>query len=256
MPVYQYCKKQQGIAFIADQTISQAFRRATLDRNMTVNTAAMQRALAQLDLDGLVILDFGCGSGNLLRLLRGTRAAAIYAFEVIPDHIDPDILIWAADTGNNTPRLTINPGDFKINPDCANGDFTAYDYDSILARHSGFAIIGNPPYFLYNRVLSLTERADFIGALMITSYGRLGNHAGWDVLRVMDGHDFDPPAWNDQYLVQTGFAGRTRIRRDNQPTPQGHPQPRPHINDRNPLADPGDHYPEMWEQLNRLAPRP
>ena len=236
-------------------TTTTAFTRATLDRNMTMNTARARLALSQLDLQDMAVMDFGCGNGNLLRLLRNTNARTVYAFEVMPEHIDEDIRAWARDA-DATPRLIINPADMKINPEAPDGDLTAYDYNHLLQGHSQFAIVANPPYFLYNRILSLTAHEKFSGALMITSKGRLHNHPGWDVLGVMSGDDFNPPAYGLQYLLQTGFDGRTAIDRSDQPHIHGHPQPYPPINDRRPETDATDHYPEMWEQLNKLKEKP
>ncbi|QQG37140.1 MAG: hypothetical protein HYS17_05100 [Micavibrio aeruginosavorus] len=230
------------------------FTRATLDRNMTVNTASFENALAHIDLCGIAVLDFGCGTGNLVRLLRETNADTIYAFEVMPEHLAPDIRAWAADPSAR-PRLILNPWQFKMNPDAPDGDLTAYDYARLLGKHEKFAIVSNPPYFLYNRILSLTLTDKFAGALMITSRGRLHNHPGWHVLGVMDGHDFNPPAYGLQYLVQTGFEGQTHIDRTEQPCINGQPQIYPPINNREPQADRTDHYPEMWEQLGRLPRR-
>lgn len=230
------------------------FTRAVLDRNMTINTNGFSRALENIDLTGLAILDFGCGNGNLLRLLRHSQAATVYAFEVMPEHLDPDIQAWADDPLAK-PRLIINPVACKIHTDAPDGDLTAYDYEALMSRHDQFAIISNPPYFLYNRILSLTKSEKFNGALMITSKGRLHNHPLWDIIGVMENTDFDPPAYNPQYLVQTGFAGRTN-HRDDQPHIHGHPQPYPHINDRVPTTDMTDHYPEMWDQLNNLKNKP
>lgn len=245
--------------------IAPAFTRATLDRNMTVNTTSFERALAQLDLSDMAVLDFGCGTGNLVRLLRHTNAKIIYAFEVMPEHLAPDILDWVDDP-TATPRLILNPADFKIYADAADGDLTAYDYFRLLGQHEKFAIISNPPYFLYNRILSLTgnnlaaENQDyrqlaekFAGALMITSKGRLHNHPHWDILAILEGSDFNPPAYGQQYLIQTGFADRTPITRENQPHITGKPQSYPPITNREPLADATDHYPEMWAQLEKLA---
>ena len=231
--------------------ITPVFTRAVLDRNMTVNTTIVSKSLENLDLSGIAVLDFGCGNGNLLRLLKNTNADVVYAFEVMPEHIDEDIRKWAGDM-DAKPKLVINPAGMKRNAQAPDGDLTAYDYERILKDHKEFAIVSNPPYFLYNRILSLSLHEKFAGALMITSRGRLHNHPGWDVVSVMDKNDFDPPAYNTQYLVQTGFSGRTKISRGDQPHIHGHPQTYPHINDRLPMADATDHYPEMWEQLNGL----
>ena len=236
-------------------TVATSFTRAVLDRNMTMNTAPVSRALENLDLSGLAVLDFGCGHGNLLRLLKNTNADVVYALEVMPEHIDADILAWA----NNftaKPKLVINPVSMKQDAQAPHGDLTAYDYERMLKSHKKFAIVSNPPYFLYNRILSLSLNEKFAGALMITSKGRLHNHPGWHVLGVMNGQDFDPPAYGTQYLVQTGFDDCTLIDRSEQPYIHGHPQPDPPINDREPLADITDHYPEMWKQLNDLRNRP
>ncbi|MDB5492329.1 MAG: hypothetical protein JWO78_2178 [Micavibrio sp.] len=226
------------------------FTRAVLDRNMTVETAPMEHALEHINLSGMAVLDFGCGNGNLLRLLRNTNADTIYAFEVMPEHIDQDILDWANDN-EAKPRLLINP-DYKIIADAPDGDLTAYNYRDILEPHAKFAIVSNPPYFLYNRILSLTQDEKFAGALMITSKGRLRNHAGWTICAVMNAEDFDPPAGNSQYLVQTGLG----LCDDDHARPCGTPQFFPPINNREDLADPTDHYPQMWEQLDGLKKGP
>ncbi|HTK85723.1 MAG TPA: methyltransferase domain-containing protein, partial [Patescibacteria group bacterium] len=182
--------------------VKPAFQRATLDRNMTVNLEPVRRALADLDLSGLAVVDFGCGNGNLLRLLKETNAEVVYAFEIIPADIDPDIRAWANDPAAK-PKLVINPSDFKIDPAAPDGDLTNYDYFALLAKHNKFGIVSNPPYFLYNRILSLTGsnlapgsesfsafREKFAGALMITSKGRLRNHPGWEILEIMSPDDF------------------------------------------------------------------
>lgn len=238
------------------------FQRAVLDRNMTINPDPMRAALAKLDLSGLAILDFGCGNGNLLRLLRETDAEVIYAFEVMPQYIDPDIQAWAADP-DARPRLVINPPDCKIDPALADGDLTNYDYFRLLAPHQGFGIVSNPPYFLYNRILSLTGtnlasgheayeafHDKFRGALMITSRGRLCNHPGWEIKAVMKPDDFDPPAINDQYLVQTGFgqAPDSAFAIPRMPGAQLYLG----INNRRAEEDESDFYPDMWEQLNNV----
>lgn len=230
------------------------FTRATLDRNMTVNTAHVRKSLGSIDFTGRAVLDFGCGNGNLLRLLKNTKADTIYAFEVMPEHIDEDIRTWA-NNPKAKPKLVINPTGMKINTQAPDGDLTAYDYSRILEKHEKFAIVSNPPYFLYNRILSLTSDDKFAGALMITSKGRLHNHPLWDVVGVMANTDFDPPAYNQQYIVQTGFTGRT-VTHEDQPHIHGHPQSYPHINDRVPTTDITDHYPDMWDQLNNLTNKP
>lgn len=232
---------------------------------MTLNTASVKKALNNLDLDGLAVFDFGCGNGNLLRVLKETKADTIYAFEVMPENIDGDILAWANDHAMK-PRLVLNPAPFKIDPAIPDGDMTGYNYFRLLENHRQFAIVSNPPYFLYNRILSLTGvnlapedrhfetfSAKFAGALMITSRGRLHNHPGWHVLDLISGSDFNPPACGTQYLIQTGFDGRNGIDRMDQPVIHGMPQRYPAINNRDPGADMTDFYPEMWQQLNRLG---
>jgi SAM-dependent methyltransferase len=242
--------------------VKPAFKRAVLDRNMTVNPEPVRAALADIDLTGLAILDFGCGNGNLLRLLKNTNAAVVYAFEIVPDGIDADIRAWANDP-DARPKLVINPPEFKIDPAAADGDLTNYNYFALLAKHDKFGIVSNPPYFLYNRILSLTGenlapgdekfaafRGKFAGALMITSKGRLHNHPGWEIKTIMRPDDFDPPAGNDQYLVQTGFNkafNEAAAIRTAQP-----PQKYVSINNRAADADETDAYPEMWEQVNAL----
>ncbi|HRQ61120.1 MAG TPA: hypothetical protein PLO23_06375, partial [Alphaproteobacteria bacterium] len=100
-----------------------------------------------------------------------------------------------------------------------------------------------------------TLRDKFAGALMITSKGRLHNHPGWHVLGILSGDDFNPPAFGDQYLLQTGFAGRCKTDRSTQPGLNvGTPQIYPGINNRGAAFDMTDYYPEMWEQLNSLSP--
>ena len=244
--------------------VKPAFQRAVLDRNMTVNPTPVRDAIRDLDLTGLAILDFGCGNGNLLRLLKETKADVVYAFEIIPGGIDADIRAWANDPAAK-PKLVINPPAFKIDPAAPDGDLTNYDYFALLARHEKFGIIANPPYFLYNRILSLTGtnlapgdekfaafREKFAGALMITSKGRLHNHPGWEIKTVMKPDDFDPPAGNDQYLIQTGFGKIFNEAAAIHEAPP--PQKYVSINNRDADADETDHYPEMWEQVNALRP--
>lgn len=236
--------------------------RAPLDRNMTINASAFRVAVNECDLSGLAILDLGCGEGRLTRLLRNTKADVIYAFEVMPEHIAPDIRAWAADQ-NAKPRLVINPPALKIKGDIADGDLTNYDYFKLLSTHKRFGIIGNPPYFLYNRVLSLTggnlahgseEYASlapkFAGALMITSKSRLHNHPGWQIKGIMGPECFNPPPFNDQYIVGTGLCAKFNAAAAiNLPTPA---QKYVRITDRVPYTDMTDNYPEMWDQLNTL----
>lgn len=243
--------------------VKPAFQRAVLDRNMTLNPEPVRRALTGLDLAGLAVLDFGCGTGNLLRLLKETNAEVVYAFEIVPGGIDPDIRAWANDPSVK-PKLVINPPEFKIDPAAPDGDLTNYNYFALLAKHDRFGIVSNPPYFLYNRILSLTGtnlapgserfsafRDKFAGALMITSHGRLRNHPGWEILEVMKPEDFDPPAGNDQYLLRTGFNTAASGKIINEAEP---PQQYVSINDRRADADETDHYPEMWEQIEALRP--
>ncbi|HEY8964170.1 MAG TPA: hypothetical protein VIN59_06895 [Alphaproteobacteria bacterium] len=243
--------------------VSAKFQRAALDRNMTVDTEIFKRSLNACHLEGLALIDFGCGTGNLLRLLRDSDADVIYAFEVVPQDIAPDIIAWSQDE-NAKPRLIINPPEFKFDAYGIEGDLTNYDYFALLAGHQRFGIIGNPPYFLYNRVLSLTGNnlADgnenfthfagkFAGALMITSAGRLRNHPGWIIKGVMNPDDFDPPAGNLQYVVQTGFAVASAA--SDVAIPQNAPaQKYVSINNRMAEADESDAYPEMWAQLDSL----
>src|SRR5262249_43015487 len=142
---------------------------------------------------------------------------------------------------------------------------TNYDYFRLLEKHDQFAIVSNPPYFLYNRILSLTGtylapedsrfktlEKKFCGALMITGAGRLSNHPGWAIKSVLPDSAFSTPAAVDQYLIQTGFQGRIL---KNAPPAQSlatAPQRYVSINNRNPVADPTDTYPEMWQQLEAL----
>lgn len=239
------------------------FQRAVLDRNMTINTAPIRAALQGLDFSGMAILDFGCGTGNILRLLRETNADVVYAFEVMPEHIDDDIKAWAQDS-RAKPRLVINPPAFKIDPDGQDGDLTNYDYFRLLESHAQFGIVSNPPYYLYNRILSLTGvnldtgdekfasfQEKFKGALMVTSQGRLWNHPGWDIKATLPPEDFNPPAANDQYLIQTGLTAGFNVAA----FAKAHPKPAQKyigINNRDSIADETDHYPDMWEQLNSL----
>jgi hypothetical protein len=182
----------------------------------------------------------------------------------MPQYIDADIRAWANDNGAK-PRLHINPPAFKIDAGAPDGDMTNYDYFRLLAPHAKFGIVSNPPYFLFNRILSLTGdnlapgseafaafKSKFDGALMVTSKGRLHNHPNWEIKAVMKPDDFDPPAVNDQYLVQTGF--RQAFNEAAAIKPNRPPQKYIGINNRNADADDSDHYPEMWEQLNTLKP--
>lgn len=250
---------------ISAQPAQTEFIRARLDRNMTVNIEPFRRAVSHFDLTGFAILDFGCGTGNLLRLLKNSKADIVYAFEVMPEHIAPDIIAWSKNP-DAKPRLVINPPAFKLDSSLPDGDLTNYDYFQMLKPHAEFGIIGNPPYFLYNRVLSLTGtnlakgdekfsafKEKFAGALMITSRGRLFNHPGWEIIGVMNARDFDPPAGNDQYIVQTGFRQtfnrKARFIHETAP-----PQKYIGINNRVAAADESDNYPEMWQQLDALRP--
>lgn len=247
--------------------VSTPFRRAALDRNITANTAPFRKAMDNLDFEGLAVLDFGCGKGSLEYLLKNTNAEVVYAFEVFPDEIDEKIKAWANDPVAK-PRLVINPPEFRIDDRLPVGDMTNYDYTAMLAKHDGFAIVANPPYFLFNRILSLTAAwtdavgispaltktsEKFCGGLMLTGGGRLGNHPGWSVVDTVPGDSFIPPVFADQYLLQTGFEGR--YNGPELPVITTVSQRYIDINDRNPLADPTDHYPEMWQQLEALKPQ-
>ena len=245
--------------------ISTPFRRAPLDRNVATNTEPFRKAIENIDLSGLAVLDFGCGEGFLEHLLKNSNADVVYAFEVLPDDIDPEISAWANDPAAK-PRLIINPPEFKIVAGTPDGDMTAYDYKKLLSTHNEYAIVSNPPYFLFNRILSLTDKFNlsankdlhdigkkFAGGLMLTSGARLGNHPGWSVVDIISGKDFRPPVYADQYLVRTGFEGRLKNDFD-RPVIISVAQQFPHINDRNPQADPSDYYPEIWKQLEGLNP--
>lgn len=249
------------------QEVSTPFRRAALDRNIASDMAPFREALAKLDLSGLAVLDFGCGKGFLEHLMKNSNAEIIYAFEVLPEEIDEDIKSWAADP-NVKPRLVINPPEFRIDDRLPVGDMTNYDYTAMLAKHDGFAIIANPPYFLFNRILSLTAAwtgavgispalhktsEKFRGGLMLTSGGRLGNHPGWSIVDTVPGNSFIPPVYADQYLLQAGFEGR--YNGPAMPVITTVSQHYVDINNRDPLADPTDHYPQMWEQLETLRPQ-
>lgn len=245
------------------------FKRAALDRNLACNPKPFREAIDNLNLKGLAILDFGCGKGFLEHLLKNSEADVIYAFEVLEDEIDDKIKAWARDR-NAKPRLIINPDRYMIDPNAPRGDLTNYDYFKLLEKHDKFAIISNPPYFLYNRILSLTGQnlapedaaykklgRKFAGALMITSETRLQNHPGWNVVDKLPGTDFDPPAANIQYLMQTGFKGRIKKATFlGRVAHNSRAQRYVGINNRNPAADSTDHYPEMWKQLNKLNRKP
>jgi hypothetical protein len=246
--------------------VSTPFRRAALDRNIASDMAPFREALAKLDLSGLAVLDFGCGKGFLEHLMKNSDADVIYAFEVLPDEIDEEIKAWAADP-HAKPRLVINPPEFRIDDRLPVGDMTNYDYTAMLAKHDSFAIVANPPYFLFNRILSLTAAwtacvgvsaalnktsEKFRGGLMLTSAARLGNHPGWSVVGTVPGDSFIPPVFADQYLVQTGFEDQ--YNGPALPVITTVSQRYVDINDRNPLADPTDYYPEMWQQLDALKP--
>lgn len=238
--------------------------RAKFDRNLTDAVDTFATALNNIDLSGLAILDFGCGKGNLLRLLKDSKADVIYAFEVLAEEIDPDIIEWANDP-QAKPRLIINPKEFKLPTiQAKDGDLTGYDYLKLLKGHPQFAIISNPPYFLWNRILSLTgenyptgfqTRAKFFkdrfcGFLGITSVARMNNHPNWDVLDIIPGTLFSPPAKSDQCLLRTGFTGRITDRTIHASVAGDKPkQIYPWINDRDPRTDPSDMYPSLMAQL-------
>ncbi|HEY8191598.1 MAG TPA: hypothetical protein VIG74_04170 [Alphaproteobacteria bacterium] len=247
--------------------VSTPFRRAALDRNIASDMAPFREALAKLNLSGLAVIDFGCGKGFLEHLMKNSNADVIYAFEVLPDEIDEDIKAWAADPAAK-PRLVINPPEFRIDDRLPVGDMTNYDYTAMLAQHESFAIVANPPYFLFNRILSLTAAwtgsvgisaalnktsEKFRGGLMLTSAARLGNHPGWSVVGTVPGNSFIPPVFADQYLLQTGFKGRYNGPELSVITTVS--QRYIDINDRDPQADPDDFYPEMWQQLEALKPQ-
>jgi hypothetical protein len=252
----------------SDLNFQTATERAKADRNLTANTKPFAEVLKSLDLEGMAILELGCGRGDLLRRLRHSDAKTVYAFELNSGEMYPDILAWARDE-KAVPRLILNPKEAKIDPSLPDGDFTNYDFTRLLEHENQFSIIGNPPYFLWNRVLSLTGeylapedrglsqlREKFAGALAFTSASRICNHPGWIVRAVSQPEDFTPPPLTDvdHCLVQTGFEGRcnqekSHISEDNVPT--GHytqrlytaPQRYVHINNRSPEADRTDHYP-------------
>lgn len=204
------------------------------DRHLTTNSAAFTEALKAIDLSGLTVLELGCGEGHLLRAIDALpeerKPDTIYAFEISHEDIADDIKAWAADE-NRKPRLIINPPEFKINPEIPDGDFTNYDFIRMLGdKEQGFAIVSNPPYFLWNRILSLTGeyifgdneyavlKDKFKGALGITSERRLPNHPGWIVRAQLDKHDFTPVAsTTNHYVIQNGFEGRYDPSRSHMP---------------------------------------
>lgn len=237
------------------------------DRLLTTNTKPFAGALKALDLSDLAILELGCGEGHLLRELRHSKAKIIYAFEIDEAHIAEDIKAWASDP-DAKPRLIINPSEYKRDETLPDGDFTNYDFLKLLEKEDGFAIVGNPPYFLWNRILSLTGqylatedqemavlKEKFKGALAVTCASRLTNHPGWEVRAVLHSEDFTPRPTidQDQCIVQTGFteryfAEKSEIPEENKPSGYtsriiGVPQRYIAIHNRDPKADPTDYYP-------------
>ena len=68
--------------------------------------------------------------------------------------------------------------------------------------------------------------------------------------------DFNPPAGNDQYLIQTGFSRIFNAAAANVIPGKKPAQKYVSINNRDATADLTDHYPEMWEQLKKLPKSP
>ncbi len=231
-------------------------KRVDLDCHFTMNLEPLRQVFLDTDFSGMALLEFGFGGGAILRLLKDTAAEVIYAFDVCPC-VDEEIQAWANDHFAK-PRLIINPPEFKSNSECLDGDISGYDYLALLQKHQRFGIVSNPPYFLYNRILSLTGsnlakgaerfsvlKEKFQGAIMITSQERLMNHPGWQIKTMMLPSDFSPRASCRQYLVQIGFVPAFDLS-TNSFTPV---QKYVDINNRDPNADPTDSYPHMWSQL-------
>lgn len=198
----------------------------------------------------------------------------IYAFEITPEAIADEIKAWADDP-HASPRLIINPSEVKINPTLPDGDLTNYDFLALLEEENRFAIVSNPPYFLWNRILSLTGeylaesdklfghlRDKFKGALGIACASRLVNHPGWQVRAVLHSADFTPRPTidQDQCIIQIGFAGRYFPERSAIPPENtaadypglliGVPQRYVAINNRDPNADPTDYYPGWGTEMH------
>ena len=157
-----------------------------------------------------------------------------------------------------------------MNGNLPDGDFTNYDIGKIIEDQGKYCIIGNPPYFLWNRIMSITSdypskysddcppvnTENYVGLLAITSEARLPNHPGAIIRAVMPGEDFQPAVDSPQYIIQQGFEGRyhpEKSKIEGKYAPAGFtekvvgvPQAYVGINNRDPKADKTDYYPGMW----------
>ena len=142
--------------------------RAKGDRNLTQGISAkkFEEALVHYNFSGMTILDFGCGDGDLTQLFsklpENKRPKKIIAFELEENLIKSEKIITElkrklSDVGI---ELTINPTNFiqsSLSPDIPTnhdkGDLRVYDYEKILSSEEvdQYAIVGNPPYFLWDR---------------------------------------------------------------------------------------------------------
>ena len=208
--------------------------RADGDRYLTNDTLdVFKQFLDENSFKGEIIFDFGMGVGNLVKMLidlpENRQPSLIVAFEIKKNL--PDILPSLIDRTNNdfiqyhsTDNLNNGPAKLLINPPQFmylqthhmnhEGDFRYYDYNLLIsdAKRKGlsgkFIILGNPPYFLWNRIMSLTDMTSFAGLVAITSSVRMMNHNGAEVLAIHPENSFNPPAQTPSVLIAQGLNGK------------------------------------------------
>ncbi len=172
------------------------------DRNLTIDIPGLlSQYIHQLDLSGKIIFDFGIGDGGLLTLLinmpKERAPAVMVGFELaeylnnVPCELlekaskDEAIFEQSNKIDQNAKLCLLNPKKYFLPISETKdkvGNFQYYDFDEIFKDSknkqlsSEFLICGNPPFFLWNRILSLTFLTNYSGILAITGIKRLMNH--------------------------------------------------------------------------------